>query len=177
MKLIYYSVIAVVVGFVVWRYWRQIRQAVLQFIESIRKLLDRLFGARSKEAAAAQEQAEALAAQPRHPAFSEFANPFAPGAERQTASHLVQHSFRAFEAWARERGVVREAEQTPIEFAASVAREQVVVDSEARSLAELYCRLSYAPQQLGKEVVQPIRSLWQKMTTLTPPPPPAPNAV
>ena len=107
------------------------------------------------------------------PAFSDYANPFAPGADRRSANQLVRHSFQAFEAWARERGVERQAEQTPIEFAASVVREQHAVDDEARSLAELYCLLSYAPQSLGDEVVGPMRSLWRKMATLAPPPAPS----
>ena len=54
--------------------------------------------------------------------FADFSDPFAAGqAAGWPPEELVRYSFAALEAWAAEHGHPRQAEQTPHEFARSIA--------------------------------------------------------
>ena len=71
--------------------------------------------------------------------FADFADPFATGtASRYSAAQLVQYSFEALEAWAREHGCPRQPDQTAYEFAQHLAAHRQNLEQGARQLAALY---------------------------------------
>ncbi len=160
LKVLYWLIFLAIIGYFVWRYRTQVLAAITGFIQSIRELLDRLFGGRR----AAQASAEAAAAElppPPRP-FADYADPFTTGtAASYTPQQLVAYTFEAVEAWAREHGCERGAEQTPHEFASHVAARAALVGAEARTLADLYCAEAYSKESLSRTSVQGLARLWQ----------------
>jgi hypothetical protein len=121
----------------------------------------RLFGRRERAAAAA----EAAVARTRElPHFAAYTNPFSSGrAERLSPEELVRYTFEALEAFARERGVGRGPEQTPLEFAAQVGKEMPALEADARRLAGLYARTAYAAGRLPVATPDAVRQFWQHL--------------
>ncbi|MDA1053263.1 MAG: DUF4129 domain-containing protein [Planctomycetota bacterium] len=166
LKLLYWLIVIVIVGYFLWRYWAQVRDAVRNFIQAVREFWARLFGGSVAPAAEATTDSEATAPPPRP--FSAFPDPFRSGLANQLPlDQLIKYSFEAFEAWARERGFARRHDQTPHEFAQHVAQSGAGVSQEAMRLAELYNRAAYSrdtmPQASGKYLQQ----LWQQLTAAT----------
>ncbi|MEX0820215.1 MAG: DUF4129 domain-containing protein, partial [Pirellulaceae bacterium] len=157
LKLLYWLIVILIVGYFLWRYWDQIRAAVRDFLQAVREFWARLFGG-SVEAAADVAEETVAAAPPARP-FSAFPDPFQSGLAKQLPlDQLIKYSFEAFEAWARERGFARRPDQTPHEFAQHVAESGAGVSQEAIRLAELYSRAAYSrdtmPQASGQYLQQ-----------------------
>ena len=73
----------------------------------------------AKPSSELQEAAEAKAAEA---SFASFNNPFSSGmVEQASPAEVVRYTFSAVEAWARERGIGRDGEQTAYEFARKIA--------------------------------------------------------
>lgn len=162
LKVLYWLVFLAIVGYFVWRYRTQVLAAITGFIQSIRELLDRLFGGR--RAAQASEEAAAAELPPPPRPFADYADPFTTGtAANYTPQQLVAYTFEAVEAWAREHGCERGAEQTPHEFASHVAARGALVGAEARTLADLYCAEAYSKESLSRASVQRLARLWQEL--------------
>ncbi|MFM7070813.1 MAG: DUF4129 domain-containing protein [Planctomycetota bacterium] len=97
--------------------------------------------------------------------FADFSDPFASGmAQRVSLGELVAYSFAAVEAWGRERGCPRAADQTPLEFAQRLGAAQSMVASEVLAVADLYCQHAYAGGVLPSTAANSIRRLWQRLT-------------
>jgi hypothetical protein len=155
-------VVFALVAFVLWRYWKPISTALANFWRDLRALLDRLLGREPREAAAADAQEPVAAAPPRP--FSAFEDPYASGAaQRWPPGALIRYSYEAFEAWAREQGCGQVGEQTPLEFARSVANAAPHVAAEARALADLYGEAAYAADGRVLGSLAPLERLWRLM--------------
>ena len=162
LKWVLYAVIACVAAYFAWKYREQIAAAWQQFLDELRAWWARLFGQKSAATAAATEAAAPSAPPPRP--FADFADPFATGqAARWKPAEVVTYSFAALEAWARERGCPRAADQTPTEFAQLVAGREPAVTLDVRSLADLYCQIAYAHAQPTAASLEPVRRLWQQL--------------
>ena len=130
------------------------------FIQAIRDFWANLFGDGKTEPEAAEEEASLAVAPPRP--FADYADPFLTGdATRYTPQELLAYSFQALQAWGRERGCVRVAEQTPHEYAGHLHSLSDSVGREARRLAELYSFEAYSGDTLPREQVDVLRNLWQ----------------
>lgn len=164
LKLLYWVIVILIVGWFLWKYWAQVREAVRNFIQAVREFWAKLFGG-SAERAAAAEATDAVDLAPPPPPFSSFANPFESGlANRLPLDQLIKYSFEAFEAWARERGFSRRLDETPHEFAQQVAQSGTGVSQEAIRLAELYSRAAYSRDAMPKASGQLLQQLWQQLT-------------
>jgi hypothetical protein len=164
---LYRLIFIAIVAYLVWRYWERVVAAVREFIESLRRLWESLFGGRSDAA----EEESAVESLPRPKPFGEFANPFTGGSgSRLAPAELVTYSFRALEAWGFERGCPRDQEQTPHEYAARLRGCAAPLGDEAQYLAGLYCRTAYSEQPVTPEHAQRLSRLWQLMETHRPPP-------
>ena len=162
LKALYYLIFFAIVGYFVWRYRTQVLAAITGFIQAIREFLERLFGGRQAEQESEESLAAALAPPPR--SFAEFTDPFATGTAASFApQELVAYTFEAMEAWAREHGCARDAEQTPHEFARRVATSVTSVGVEAQTLANLYCAAAYSEETLSRTSVQRLERLWQAL--------------
>ncbi len=115
-KLLCYLVLAVALLYAAWRH----RLAILQ---QWRAFWQALWRRRSGDGAN-DAQNQAAAQQRRAVTFADFVDPFASRlAERWPAETLVQYTFAALEAWARDRGEPRQQWDTPLEFAERLLRE------------------------------------------------------
>jgi hypothetical protein len=162
MKLVYYILIIAIVAYIVWRYWAVVLGAFKDFLNALRNLFAGLFGGRDARTEEESQTATAPGSTP--PKFADFENPFLTGkAQQWSPDALVEFSFRAFEAWSRDRGLLRAAEQTPIEFAATVAVRESKIHDSARQLAELYCRVAYGRERLNADATDAMQSLWRVM--------------
>jgi hypothetical protein len=162
MKFIYWLIVFLIVGYVVWRYHREIIAAVQNFLKSIREFWESLFGRKG----AAAEEIAAAAAEPVGPPkpFSSFADPFLTGmAQQRPPAEVIRYSFEAFEAWGRERGYPRGPEQTPHEYALLMGQQQSSLGRDASALADLYCRCAYSKDPTNRTNFEHLRRLWEKL--------------
>jgi hypothetical protein len=122
-----------------------------------------LFGWRAdKDAASQEEERKTLAAPPRP--FAAFVNPFLHGPEaHRSPEELVRYTFEALEAWATERGMSRNEEETPLEFGARVGESVRDLEVDARRLTLLYARAAYAYGRLPRTSVGVLEEFWRKL--------------
>jgi hypothetical protein len=156
-----YVVLAAVLGFLAWRYRRELAAALQQLLKELRELWARLFGGgETKESAEA-----ALAAATAPPrSFAAFTDPFLTGRASQLSRlELLRYTFEAMQAWGRERGCPREASETPHEYAQRLASRAPELGREAVALSDFYGQAAYAGAQVPATVADPLRSLWHKM--------------
>ena len=118
----FYIVLFAAALYLLWRYNEEFRIAWRRLLEQLRRLWERWFGGRGDREAGQPEREASTSLAPPRP-FADFADPFRSGsAEQREPEELVRYSFEALEAWARERGCPREAEQTALEFASHLGR-------------------------------------------------------
>jgi hypothetical protein len=109
-----------------------------------------------------QAEAGATAAVKKPRPFASFRNPFTDGTGNQRSPEdLVRYSFEALQALAWERGVGRNPDETPLEFAARLEEDLPAVESEARRLVALYARAAYARGRLPVSCLPAVRQFWQ----------------
>ena len=142
-----------------WIYREQLAAAWQKLLAELRDLWARWFGDKTKAA-----QPEALFERPTPPRpFAAFSDPFANGdAARMPWPELVRYSFAAVEAWARERECARHDDQTPHEFAQSLAALEPQLAAPVQSLAGWYGQLAYAPRAAAGSL-EPIKQLWREL--------------
>jgi hypothetical protein len=83
-------------------------------------------------------------------------------ADQVSSEQLVRYLFEALEAWGRDQGFPRQADQTPIEFARSAAQSKPLRHL-ATHLADLYCEAAYAPGRLKIIDTVPLQELWRAL--------------
>jgi hypothetical protein len=157
LKLLLYLVLALALGYGIWKYRRELMQALTDILRSLREL----FGGKR----AADEMAEEEAAPARRVrTFAEFRDPFQTGDHaRMPPEEVVRYTFAAFEAWANDRGRPREVDCTPQEYVRIVLAPDSEMLAEARRLARLYSEAAYAGAQLPREAASQLRAFWQQM--------------
>jgi len=154
------------VAYLVWRNRDQVLAALRNFWAAIKSFWDNLFGVPRTEPAA--EEAAAVAAEPPRP-FAAFPDPFVTGdAQRWPPRELVAYSFQALEAWGREHGCQRGVDQTPHEFAGSLANCETPLGQEALRLAEMYCCAAYSSGTLPRDRVSRLQTLWELLRSPAP---------
>jgi hypothetical protein len=171
LKWVVFAILALVVGFVVFR-------ALLKFLAnftgwakrllaSLEKLWQALFGWWGQ--AKVEEIEEEVATPVRRPRpFASFTNPFIDGTARQRSpEELVQYSFEALEAWAWEQGLGRQADDTPLAFAERIAFETPGLENSGRRLAALYARVAYARGRLADSSQGVVRQFWHDLEKVT----------
>lgn len=149
---------AAIYGFL--RYRRQVIQFLRQLWQELLALLNEWFG---RKQATAESAAESAPMAPPRP-FAAFQNPFASGAaSRMSCDHLVRYTFEALEAWAYEQGFARRADETPLEFAQSLGGRAPILAADARELAVLFARITYARATLSRDCLPLVERLWRRL--------------
>ncbi len=157
---IFWAVLAVAAAWFVWRNWRT-------FLEGLSRIwaeLCGLFGLRGRPAAAADDAENLEPALPVR-SFSSFEDPFASGrASRLKPAELVRLTFDALQAWAADNNLPRRPEQTPLEFADTIARQVPLMANDVQQMAQIYARMAYAAQAPGKDSTDVMARLWREMS-------------
>jgi hypothetical protein len=134
-----------------------------RLLEAWNRFWANLFGGRRAEGAEEEAPAPEVPRKRTIP-FSSFANPFESGAaSRMPARELVRYTFAALEAWARERGLARRDDETPLEFVGRLGDEVPSLEAEARRLAGLQARAEYAREKLPASTAQEVRAFWERL--------------
>ncbi len=168
-KLTFFLCLVGFVGFLLWKYRNQVREALAQLVADLRRFLDQLFGRRETEAESSAEDGLAESGPTVRP-FSSYHDPFLSGAAKRSGREkLVRYTFEAMEAWARERHKGRTEEQTPLEFAQELGREYPTMGPDVQSLADLYSRVAYGRQKIRESCEDDLRHLWHCLSTADPP--------
>jgi hypothetical protein len=137
---------------------------IKNLLDALRAFWERLFGGAKREGASAgdAEQGEAETARPRP--FASFQNPFTDGrADHLPPDEVVRYTFVALQSWAWERGLARQPQETPLEFAGRIGLEMPGLDADARRLAALYARAVYARGTLPASSLGAVRQFWEKL--------------
>jgi hypothetical protein len=147
------------IAFVLWTYRAELAEAWRKLLED----LAALWGSR-RLAPTTSPPPATMAARPPRP-FATYADPFATGsAGRMPWPELVRYTFSALEAWAREHGCPRPADQTPQEFVARLRSRQDLPGEPLALLAAWYSELAYAPQQMHRaRPLVPLKRLWEAL--------------
>jgi hypothetical protein len=161
LRWLFYGVVILLVGYWLWRARAQVAAALAEWLAAWRDFWDRLLGRRRKEVGLAA--VEARVQEPPRP-LAAFSDPFATGeAGRMSPAELVRYTFAALEAWARENNCGRLPEETPHEFARKIGDSVPSLARETGVLADLYCRVAYAPERLSAVTARPLEQLWQTL--------------
>jgi hypothetical protein len=165
LQIAFYVIVAAIGAYWAWRHRAEILAALQSLFSGLRLFWEQFFRRGSK---AAQGASAAGAVPPPSRPFADFADPFATGlADRVSPDRLVQYSFEALEAWARENGCPRDPEQTPHEFADSVGRRAAVLQRAVLRLADLYGIAAYAPGRLELRSMKPLEDMWQGLRSVS----------
>lgn len=122
-----------------------------------------LFTRRTKEAKVEPKQKEPPTCQPAP--FSAFSDPFLTGAaSRWPPSEVIRYTFEALEAWAWERGLARQPDETPLEFAQRLGEHYPRLALPVRRVSDLFVRMSYARQVPTSAALPVVRELWQMLS-------------
>ncbi|MCY2963601.1 MAG: DUF4129 domain-containing protein [Planctomycetota bacterium] len=154
----FYVVVAVMGLFFLFRNW----SAVVTFLARLWAELLGLFGWKSgsRDSATAETAVQKSVDRP----FSAFDNPFANGtARRMKLPQLLDYSFQALEAWAREKRVPRSLDQTPWEFAEELGERIPEMEQDASKTAQLYAQVAYAKKSPAGDSLEVLERLWRRM--------------
>jgi len=133
-----------------------------RLLDSLQRFWESLFGRRPRETAAIEGNAEPSRVE-RRPSLA-FSNPFLDGrADGMLPPDLVRYSFEALGAWAQERQLGREVDETPIEFANRIAEATPELREHAKRLGVLYARVLYARGALPPSFRAAVENFWQRL--------------
>ncbi len=158
-KVLFYLAIVLAGVWLFRKYKDELIAGFHDLVRDFRNLWQRLFGKQKTEAD--DDATTTQSGQPPPRTFASYPDPFAQGvASRYSPEQLVRYTFEAFEAWGRDHGCPRNPEQTPFEFAQSISARNAALAQPARTLAELYTRLAYAPGPLPTSSVEHLKQVW-----------------
>ncbi len=161
LKWLYWLAVLVGVGYLLLRYHREVRAALLQFWRDLQRLLQRQPPEMAKPQAA---NGESL---PKWPSFASFENPFTRGVAASD-DDLIRYTFQALEAWARGHGLPRTGQMTPLEFSRQLASAFPTLAAALAYFIGCYDRLAYAGG-VGKRLERErIRALWNQLQAQAP---------
>jgi len=157
LKWLIYGLLALVGLLIV--FWKA--GAILNFLARLWQAFLGLFGGQSelKRGPGTEPQA---AEEPRR--FADFPNPYTNGtARRMKLPQLLDYSFQALEAWARERRVPLRNGQTPLEFAQGVATRVPAIEPEVTRAAQWYTQVAYGKRTPAGDPHEVFEKLWRRL--------------
>lgn len=143
-----------------------------ELADSLRRLWQQLLALLGWKPADAtsKDEAAALAESGRSArTFASFRDPFATGsADRMKPETLVVYTFEALQAWAREHGIERDADQTPLEFASALSRRFPDLAAPVTQAGQLYARVAYASATPSRSQSGELQLLWRALARRAP---------
>lgn len=161
--LIYAVLLGVAMHFLA-RNWSRLSHAFRELIRDFLNFWGRLFGIGEKQLKLSPQNQDSTHKRPWARSFASYADPFGSGASRRMAiAELVCYTFEALQAWARERGVPRRPEQTPLEFGLTLSRAVPEMDADVRQVTHLYTRAAYSGRPLDEDCADELERIWRWM--------------
>lgn len=168
LKWILYIVLAIIVMYLLIQNWHALMAAFRQLFKDFAGFLRSLFGLRTNTSKSQLNDRDLIVPVPtKLPRFTSFKNPFTSGmAERMAPAEVVQYTFEAMQAWARDSGVAHRAEQTPLEFAETLGRNFPPLSETSRQVTRLYGVVAYGEREPSRERLETLEHFWQQLTTV-----------
>ncbi len=161
-KWLFYLALAIVGGYLLWKYRRELLTAARDLLGELRGWLGRLWG--SSDDRVRQADAPTNRGASSRKRFRDFQNPFAnDGAQAMQPDELVRFTFDALEAWAADRGTLRRVDQTPQEFVDGATNDDDSLHREACHLARLYSRIAYGAGHASPDEAIRLRQIWDHL--------------
>lgn len=155
LKLLFYGVLVLLVAWWGWRHRTELLAWLQNLLSGWRDFWKNLFRR-------GDEVSEAIVEARKRKAFAEYPSPYRTGmADRWSVEELVRYTFEAVEAYARDQGWPREADQTAYEFARQAGSHDRRLAIPLRHLADLYSRAAYADGPLPAASASHLRKLWE----------------
>ena len=165
MKYIMIGVILLVLAVIAFMYRKEIVAALKAFWQ---QLLDMFAGKTNQAEEDVPMAVENSNVQRRRP-FSEFTNPFNSGAaQKWDPDKLVNYTFWALEAWARDRELPRSDDQTAIQFGEMISSQYQQAEEPIDKSIQLYCRINYAGQNAHQNDLPHLERLWKFLSSAPP---------
>jgi len=157
-KWLLYGLLAAIGLYVILRHW----SAVAAYLARLWAEFLALFGWKSDADRRASAESKTNPVRPK--SFADYDNPFTNGtARRMKPAQLLDYTFQALEAWARDRGVTRSEDTTPLEFAQELGRRVPEMANEVTRTAQLYAQVAYARKTPAADSVEVLERLWRQM--------------
>ena len=153
---------AVLIGWWLIRRHELIFQMARSFIAALAQFFRNLFqlGSRVKETAVKREKQ-----MPRPRPFAAFPSPFLTGRDKLwTGEQLIFYSYEALQAWAVERGIPWQSEQTAREFCLRLGESFPDAAAELNRLSLLYGHAAYGNALPAGCDLEPVKKLWRYLT-------------
>jgi hypothetical protein len=159
LKWVVYAALCAAAVFFLIRYWSIVCAALADLLLALQEFWQRLTG--GKRVSASRTAAERESFSRPLPSFSHFVDPFGSGAaDLDPPEKIVQVSFAAVEAWARDRGMPRRCEQTVDAFLRDLTDHFPRLGPDLKRLGVLYSTAAYAGAPLARPSVMPLKTLW-----------------
>ena len=172
LKWIVFAVVGLIVLFALLkgglRYLANFSQLARDLLDWLRNFWASLFGSAEEKAKVrkAKEAARGVVEEARP--FAWYHNPWSDGtAGQRTLQELLRYTFAALQAWAAERGVLREIGETPLEFAVRVGEEAPALAEDVDRFIALYLRAEFARGRLPTESTEEVRQFWDRLEQAT----------
>ena len=172
LKWIAFAVVGLIVLFALLkgglRYLANFSQLARDLLDWLRNFWASLFGSAEEKAKAkkAKEAARGVVEEARP--FAWYHNPWSDGtAGQRTLQDLLRYTFAALQAWAAERGVLREIGETPLEFAVRVGEEAPALADDVDRFIAMYLRAEFARGRLPTESTEEVRQFWDRLEQAT----------
>ena len=126
-----------------------------------------LFKGGARESQAGDEEARTTEGREPLKPFAAYTNPFSDGrGGRRPAKEIVQYTFAALQAWAREHNVERRPGETPLEFAGRLGEEFPGLEADVQRFTILYACAVYDYSPLPANALDVVRAFWKRLETV-----------
>ncbi|QEG39017.1 DUF4129 domain-containing protein [Roseimaritima ulvae] len=148
-------IVIVLLGIVIWFLIKN-RDALVAWWRSFCDYWKNL----QRQAGVADDQPLDPLAEIRYREFASFRDPSGEGGDPR---RVIVITFAALEAWSREAGTARHADETPSEFSRRLGGQYPQQQAALQRLAAAYNRVVYGRRQAGELDLQASQNLWQWM--------------
>ena len=155
-----WALLALVIGYIANRKWRQILAAIRELIDSIRGLFR--YDSKARKRSQTAKTAEPVSPAPIR--FADLPNPFRSG-QTIAPALAVRQTYEALELWAAERGAKRALDITSTEYAQNLMSIYPELSDGIRRLARIYAGLIYADREPQADELPPLAELWSAMAS------------
>jgi len=160
-KALFYLVVLVVVGWLLYRYRVVILTALSRLWAAIRNFVANLLGLFRPSVAVPPP----VAKRSELPLFKTFKNPFLTGGDRVwSPEQLIVYSYEALQSWALEKESPKGSPRTPREFCRQLGEEIPDAAAALEHLAFLYGHVAYGASVPGNFNREHLRLIWEYMS-------------
>lgn len=165
LKWVMYAIMLAGVIFALWKWGRQLWEALKQIWRDIVAWWQNLLPKKDED----QQTSEIPDPESNLPPkpFAWFSNPLNSPGNFRSMDEMVRYSFAALHSWAYEQKLARQPNETATEFAQRLGESFKHAHQDIRKLADLYSVVTYAKVNTPSSSETILRNFWQRVGTAT----------